>query len=126
GRGERDEHERFAVASPGGRRGDDVSLGRPRGGERPWVGGARSQILLGPHARGLGVPEVGGELDCYLLSDRVGNAEPAPLLPALLDELAHEATSTLTGASTASTASRTARHSSTPAPSATLPALDGW
>src|SRR5262249_56656384 len=105
--------------------GDDPSLRRPGSGERTRVEGTAPEELLGGDPVGLGVSEIGGEVCRHLVGEGIGNAEASPLPAALLDEIAHEATSILTGASTASTASRAARHSDTPIPSASRPALEG-
>ena len=124
--GERHEDERSAAAaSSAGRYGDDPSLGRPGGGERTRIEDTASEELLGRDAFGLGFGEVGGQVGRHLHGEWIGDTEAFPLPAALLDEITHEATSTLTGASTASTASRAARHSDTPSASASRPALEG-
>ncbi len=60
----------------------------------------------------------------HLVRDRVGHAQALPLATAFLDEIVHAAASVSTGPSTASTASRAARHSDTPAVSARRPSGD--
>jgi hypothetical protein len=108
-----------------GRYRDDPPFGRPGGSERTRIKGAASEELLGGDAINLGVSEVGGEVCRHLLGERSGDTEALPFPEAPFDEITHEATSTLTGASTASTASRAARHSDTPSASASRPVLDG-
>src|SRR5262249_60669880 len=105
--------------------GDDPSLRRPGGSEGRRIKRAAPEELLGGDPFGLGLAEVGGQLCRHLLGDRLGDAEAPPLATALLDEVIHVATSILTGASTASTASRAALHSDTPSASANLPLLEG-
>ena len=124
--GERDQDERSAPGVfPAGRCGDDPALGRPGGGERTWVEALR------PRSSSAETPSAAASArsDCqvcgHLVGERIGDTKATPLPAALLDELTHEATSTFTGASTASTASRAARHSDTPSASASRPALEG-
>src|SRR5262249_34982927 len=71
--------------------------GRPRGGERPRIEDTASEELLGGDAFGLGLREVGSQVSRHLLGKRVGHAQAPPLPAALLDEITHEVTSTLTG-----------------------------
>src|SRR5262249_22271519 len=47
---------------------------------------AVSENLLGARRVRLGVAEVGGQVCCHLLVERIGHSEAPPLLPALLDE----------------------------------------
>ena len=74
---------------------------RPGGGERPRIRGHASEVLRGGDAFGLGLFEVGGQVCRHLLGERIGDAKSPPLLATLLNEFTHEATSTLTEASTA-------------------------
>src|SRR5262249_40035484 len=99
--------------------------GRPGSSERRRIVDARSEELLGGDAVGLSCSEVGGEVFGHFLGDRIGDSEALPCNSALLDEISHDATSTLTGASTSSTASPAARHSDTPNARASRPALEG-
>ena len=85
-----------------------------RGSLSPSISAAET-----PSASRLG--EVGLELRRHLLGEEVGHAEPLPLLPALLDERGHHATSASIGARTESTSPRTSRHARTPSASARRP-----
>ena len=69
--------------------------------------------------------EVDLEVGRHLVRHRIRNAETLPLAAALLDERVHAATSASTGPSTASSASRAARHSATPVASARRPSGEG-
>ena len=103
------------------RRRDHAPLGGPGRGERRRVEGAGAEHLLRRGPVRLRLREVDLEVGRHLVGDRIGNAETLPLAAALLDERVHAATSASTGPSTASSASRAARHSATPAASARRP-----
>ena len=99
-------------------------FGRPGGRECARVGCAVTEHFFRRDSVRLGLLEIGLELGRHLVCDRIRDAESFPFTAALVDELGHVAASAWTRPSTASTASRVARHSETPVRQRPLP-LDG-